>query len=107
MSLASAFESVEASNYNLIMNQTWGHLGAEVGKHYGHMIFCVGQYGDLTIISSDWGTAGQSPWLLDAENEFMDKDCELEVGVYRVDGYYQMYKNGNSKVCGKIKRIPL
>jgi hypothetical protein len=109
-SLQDTLQQIENHNRNIVMHQTWGHLGAEVGKHPGSMLFTVGQYGDLTVINSSWKDAeGQevpgSPWLYAVEHEFVGQHYKKEPGVYRVTGYYEMHKKGTGRICGKVTLI--
>jgi hypothetical protein len=102
MSLADAFAPYEAQYKAEVMANTWGHLYPEPRKKYpGFVIFAHSAYGDLVVIKSEFDDLPDSPWFFEDLRMLLMK-YETESGkVYRFDGYYMKYKNGNCIFAGK------
>lgn len=111
MSMADAFAPAENSFRNWVAVNTWGHLAPEARKVYrGYIVFALGCYGDQVVLQSEFENLPGSPWYFDDEsewvNEFIDRhtkvggDCH---GIWRFDGTYTKFKNGNYRFSGKTK----
>lgn len=100
---------IEAHNKNIVMHQTWGHLGADVGRYNGTVLFAVSQYESNTayVVETKFeGDVDEGPWFYSAVNDFVNARG-LEPGIYRAQATYTMCKNGVNKVTGKVKRVKL
>jgi len=104
MSITNAFSQ---SNKHHVMLNTWGHLYPDPGRKYpGYIIFSVSDYGDLTILKSEFDNLEDSPIKQQLSNEIFDEwDCET--GVYRVDCELWFFKSCNDMYLGnsRIGRI--
>jgi hypothetical protein len=78
-----------------VMSNTWGHLYPEPGRKYpGYIIFSVSDYGDLTILRSEFDDLEDSPIKEKLSSEIFDNwDCET--GVYRVNCELWFFKSCN------------
>jgi hypothetical protein len=106
MSLASAFVEYEAHARSVVMHNTWGHLAPEPRRDYpGTILFTQTEYGDLVPIRSRFTGLPDSPWFHQHLCDFVaDKATEPGV-VYRFEGKYMMFKNGNARFSGKVRKV--
>lgn len=88
---------------NDVMQDTWGHLYPEPGsKHYGEMLVTHGDYGDLTIIRSDFPTIEGSPQRFHVEQTIFDKWKMFDEGkVYRIKCGMWFFKTCKDLYVGK------
>jgi hypothetical protein len=108
MSLEEAFAPIEQVNRAIVINNTWGHLAPIPQQKYnGSILFCYGEYGDVTPIKTDFKNLPNSPWFFEDMNEFISDKCnELSYGnVYKFIGTYIKFKNGNYRFSGKINQL--
>ena len=72
-----------------VMEDTWGHLRPDAGRHVGHLVAARSAYdhGRRMLIEANFGDeVPDSPWMYDLMRELID-DADLdEGGVYRFDG---------------------
>lgn len=76
------------------MSATWGHLHPEDQREYtGYLLFCLGDYGNQTIIRSRFGGLDDSPWFFEDMNEFVSQqlsESKAESGsIWRWTGTYK------------------
>lgn len=97
------FAKHEALYKAQVMEGTWGHLAPKQGRVYrGHIIFCVGCFGDLVVVDFEFRSArgkelDSSPWLYDDLHGFIgdccsDKTCD-DGNLYRFDGTYSQSRD--------------
>lgn len=103
MSLADAFAPVMMLNRDIVMKQTWGHLMPETGRKYHcFIVVAKGNCGDSIIF--DYGFEGllDSPWLFEDFTTFaFNSTSRFEASaLYRFDGWYKKFKNGNYRFGG-------
>jgi hypothetical protein len=106
VSLADALD--EGGYRSRVMHATWGHLAPEERRKYpGTILFTQGEYGDCTVIRSNFPDLPGSPWFHQHESDFcFDNKRKLESGViYKFEGTYMMFKNGNYHFSGKVKEV--
>lgn len=103
--IINCFGKHEAKYRAQVQADTWGHLQAEEGKHYGSILFAVSEYNSqgAIIIKDNFKTVESNPWFFEALNEFIS-NSKFEAGVYNAVGYYKVFKNGNSKIFAKAKK---
>lgn len=95
MSLVDAFAPIDVINHNQILYNTWGHLAPEFNrKYFGYIIKAKGDYGNEIIMKAEFDGLSDSPWFFNSLSEFTFKD-NCETGLYRWDGWYIHYQNGN------------
>lgn len=93
MSLADAFAPAEQHNRELVMHQTWGHLGPARGRHYGSMLIAMSAYDGATIVNDEFPSLKNSPWQYSALHEIVFELLnDADVGVYRATGYLNWRK---------------
>lgn len=107
MSLADAFAPIEQANYNIVMANTFGHLASNGKEFFGTILAAHTEYGEFVIIKSDFPGMDCSPWQFDHFNDFVyDKLKDMPVGIYRFNGKYRVFLNGNCRFShGKFQRI--
>jgi len=97
MSLADAFAPVEALNRAIVSRNTFGHLAPEPQKkYYGWVIVAIGIGGNSIIFDYEFNGLPVSPWFAEDLDEFsFDETANKEIGLYKFDGWYMKFKNGN------------
>lgn len=106
MSLADAFAGADADFKSRVMHSTWGHLAPEPRRVYpGVIVFAFSAYGDIVPITSDFKGLDDSPWFFDHMQEFIGKKALVRGTIYRFDGTYLMFKNGNGRFSGKVRTV--
>lgn len=91
-----------------VMQDTWGHLRPEPGcKYPGEIVYTLGEYGDITVIRSDFGDFSGGPWFAEDESNFVCDQIEdtPRGSVFRWRGYYQKFKNGRCRFVGKTEQV--
>jgi hypothetical protein len=62
MGLQEAFAPIEAVYREAVLRDTWGHLAPEPGRKYaGTILFTHSEYGDITVIRTDFPGLPDSP----------------------------------------------
>lgn len=112
MSIKDIMAEIEFNNKAIAMNNAWGHLYPKAGKTYrGFFIFTYTAWSEMTLIDSDFRDLEASPFLyysmIDFIKNLSDKNSIKEGNVYMFDGELKMFKNGNSRFYGKIKKIKI
>lgn len=103
MSLATAFEGSDRNYKRAVMHQAWGHLAPKHGQVYnGEIVFCFGEYGDITPITTKFKGLGDSPWFFGQMSDFIARKCKTRGRIYRFEGTYRLLKNGNGRFKGKV-----
>jgi len=105
--MADVFAPVEARNYEIVCQNTWGHLAPRRNKTYrGSLVFAVGAFGNdplnPTLLTMDFGDLDSSPWLFDAMEEFARAQKGEPGAVYRFDGTFRNYQ-----FKGVVRRLTL
>ena len=98
MGLDEAFAPVEAVNTQIVLHNTWGHLAPEPHrKYYGWFIVAKGAYGDYIIFDYEFKDLPDSPWFFEhfTEYAFDRVGVDAGVGLYKYEGWYKLFKNGN------------
>ena len=92
-----------------VMSATWGHLAPEQRRTYrGFIIFAHGAYGDIVPIQCEFQGLKDSPWCFDDMTEYVGDYImahDAPGTVYRFDGTYRKFRNGNCQFTGTIKTI--
>lgn len=105
---ADAFAPIQAINEEIVKVQTWGYLAPEPGrKYYGWIIVAMGVYGESIILNDNFPKLSNSPWQYNDLHEFsFDATSGFAPGLYRFDGWYKKFKNGNYQFGGgKFEKI--
>lgn len=106
MSLAEAFAGTEAAHRSRVLAHTFGHLAPSIRKKYhGTILFTHSAYGQLVLIRADFNGLPDSPWLYDHLNDFVCERATEPGMVYRFDGSYMVFKNGNPSFKGTVTPI--
>jgi hypothetical protein len=106
MSIADALEPAEAAQQAQVLKATFGHLAPSIRKKYkGSILFAQGEYGDLVVIRADFPSLPNSPWLHDHLQDFVAERAQEAGKVYRFDGSYMMFKNGNPSFKGEVTQV--
>lgn len=98
-----------------VRQDTFGHLAPERRKVYpGYVVFTYTAWGHMEPIEAEFEGLEFSPWLFEDMNEFIENQCfddrrgkdRLAQGqVYRWEGSYVRFNNGNFRFSGKTRRI--
>ena len=101
--MESAFASHEAQAREIVHQDTWGHMAPKKGHEYtGKIVFTHGEYGDITVIRTEFLSLGSSPWFYEDLHNFVgDQDTE-EGEVYVFKGMYC-----NNKFKGNVEKLNL
>lgn len=89
-----------------VTQDTWGHLAPEAGREYaGTVVYAVGCFGDLAVISVDFADLPDSPWFYEHLHEWI-WDQEPEEGrVYRFDGNYR--SDRRVQFVGRVQQVEI
>lgn len=103
---------VDLSIYKTIQTeQTFGHLAPKPQTEYkGYILFTLTVFRDTCIIDFEFSDLDESPWfntdVLEYISGYTDALPESKNhGVYRYEGSYKKFKNGNHKFEGKVTEI--
>lgn len=110
MGLGHIAGQIEVDNRELVQWVTFGHFAPAPNKKYhGSMVVAVGVYGDTIIVQDEFKGLTNSPWQFEDFSNFAFKGTsDFEPGVYRFDGWYKKFKNGNCRFGGgKFRRVEL
>lgn len=103
------FVQHEAEYKASVMYATFGHLDAKPNTSFdGSFIFAIGQYGDLTVVTSEFGADEPcGPAFYNDINEFVwqqdVKNNHKVCGVFKFIGRYTIYKKYNPKGYGYFR----
>ena len=101
MSLSEAFAPIEAINTAIVLKNTWGHLYPQIGRKYeGYILVAHGCYGDTIVVDQSFTDLPDSPWFADDLFEFMRNQNFDTIGIFRFNGWYKKFKNGNYQFGG-------
>ena len=79
---------------NDVMKDTWGHMYPEPkSKHTGVLIVALCEYGDQTIITTEFPTLLTSSPMRYALEQSIFELYNFEIGVYRVECTLWFYKD--------------
>lgn len=103
--------SIEAHQKAVAISQTWGHLAPKPQTEYkGTIIFTLTAFGETCLIDFNFEDLEASPWLnldiLDYITAHTNK-CKKDFAVFKWNGMYKKFKNGNFKFKGTFKEILL
>ncbi len=105
---ADAFAPIDDINKEIVKSNTWGHLAPVPGrKYYGWFIVAVGTYGETIVLDDNFPELPGSPWQYDDLHEFsFEATSDFGTGLYRFEGWYKKFKNGNHQFGGgKFKKV--
>jgi len=111
MSLASAFAPVRNHDYNMVMQDTWGHLAPERRKTIpGWITFVTSPFSGCTIVDFEFENTPASPWLAEAMVEYVGNmsrryDVDKVAGMFRWEGTMRMFNNGAFRFGGETRRL--
>lgn len=106
MSLANAFAPHEAAYRSRVLASTFGHLAPSVRKKYrGTIIFTQSAYGALVPIRADFPSLPDSPWFFEHLSDFVTERAVEPGKVYRFEGSYMVFKNGNPSFSGTVTEV--
>lgn len=106
MSLSSAFAPAEAAHRSRVMAATFGHLAPSTRKKYrGSILFTQTEHGQLVPIRSSFASLPESPWFFEHLNDFVAKHATEPGTVYRFEGTYMVFKNGNPSFSGTVVAV--
>lgn len=96
------YAPVEQYNYNVVIQNTWGHLAPNKNTTYrGEILFCKSAYrsGSIILIDTKCDELDDSPWIYEAYHEYLNSiDNGLEYGtVYKLS-----FTMRNFRFWGKI-----
>lgn len=106
--MSPLFAEHEARARAEVLWNTFGHLEAEPGRTYqGWMLFARSAYESGNVFPIDTGFAGMNggPFFYEHMNEWLDDNAPKEVGVYRWEGAYRVFKNGGYRFTGRIATV--
>ncbi|MCE5332746.1 MAG: hypothetical protein LLF95_11490 [Bacteroidales bacterium] len=106
-------QHVDTSPYKAIVQaQTFGHLAPKPQTEYkGFILFTLTCFGETCIIEFIFDGLEASPWfntdIIEYIGDYTDAlPDDKDFGVYRFEGAYKKFKNGNHKFKGKVTEIP-
>ena len=107
MSLAEAYAPVEAAHRARVLDNTFGHLAPSIRKKYrGTLVFTQSAFGHLVPIRAEFKDLPDSPWFYNHINDFVAERA-LEAGkVYKFEGTYMVFRNGNPSFSGSVSEVP-
>lgn len=106
MALKEEFDKIDLLNTAIVARQTWGHLAPQPGTvHALTLLFCCGEYGHIVPIRVESITLDDSPWFYDDMQTFIETNAKEAGRIYKFDGTYRKYKNGNCKFTGTTKIV--
>jgi len=110
MGYNEAFAPIEQHNKAVVMINTWGHLAPKrQKKHKGFVLFTCTAYGQTYNIDNEFETVEDSPFFFeDMENYIHNYSNELpknSYGIFKFEGHYIKFKNGNGRFTGKVTKI--
>lgn len=76
-------------------------------KYFGYIVIALAAYGDNVIFDCDFAK-NDDPWLFEdvCEFAFAKTDGAERPGLYRFDGWYKKFKNGNYRFGGgKFRKV--
>lgn len=107
MTMEEVFAEIHRRNQNAVLSATWGHLAPEPQQVYsGTLLFALGDYGAIVPLSAKFDDLDDSPWFYEHMSEYIGRQVMRRgAGVYEFRGTYRMFKNGNARFSGKVRKI--
>jgi hypothetical protein len=111
MSLADAFAPSDNRNYNVVMQDAFGHLAPERRKAIpGWISFVTSPYSGCTVVDFGFEGTESSPWLAEAIADHVAKlsgryAIDDEAGMFRWQGSVTMFNNGAFRFGGETRRL--
>ena len=107
MALDEAFAAHEAKDRAAILADTWGHLGPKPRTDYhGWMVWAHSAYGgDILLVDAALDGLPDSPWLHEDMVEYIGEHMGEPGNVYRWEGTYTKFKNGQCRFSGQVSRV--
>lgn len=102
-----------ADAYVRVTAETFGHLAPKTQTEYnGYILFTLTAFGDTCIIDFEFENLTESPWfnndVLDLISEYTKKlPKDKYFGVFKWNGNYKKFKNGNFKFKGNFSEIKI
>lgn len=88
---------------------TFGHLAPEPHKKYkGTILFTHTAWGDIVLIEAIFHSLQMSPWLCEDCRDYASEyigTLKEDYGVYKFQGTYKKFKNGNFHFSGKPTKL--
>lgn len=107
--MIETLQSIQAIGYARVTAATFGHLAPKPQTESGWILFTLTAWGETTLIDFDFDNLEASPWFNDDAIEYLynytSNYKEKNFGVFKWEGTYKKFKNGNSKFKGKFKEI--
>ena len=113
MSLPDVFAQIQNDNFNQVQKETFGHLAPVHRRTYtGEVVFANADIAGegQPIIRTDFPGLDASPWFYqDLTEHFCTLASKrLKPGtIAKWIGTYMLFKNGNCRFSGKIKKLPI
>jgi len=116
MGLQDVAQIIEADNRAIANAMTFGHLAPKpITEYKGFILFTITSWGDLVPIEAEFKNLDMSPWLFEDIKEYIHKfwkkhkdksgSNRIYGKVFKVEGTYKKFKNGNFRMSGKVKCI--
>ena len=111
--MVETLASIQAIAYVHQTKETFGHLKPKTQTEYkGYILFTLTAFGDTSIIDFEFENLTESPWfnndILDLISEYTKKlPKDKYFGVFKWNGYYKKFKNGNFKFKGNFSEIKI
>lgn len=103
MTWTDAFAPIEAHNRSVVLYETWGHLAPQPRQTYrGQMLFIESNYGDLTLLSSQWEGLDDSPWLYNDMQAYISAYPTQPGLLYHFSGTYTKHPDGTPSFAGTV-----
>jgi hypothetical protein len=89
-----------------VMQETWGHLAGQRGRSYdGSVVYALGRYGDLAVITAEFQDLPDSPWFYEHLHEWIWDQKPEEGSAYHFKGSYR--RDRPCKFEGETTRLDL
>ena len=111
--MVETLASIQAIAYVHQTHETFGHLKPKTQTEYkGYILFTLTAFGDTCIIDFEFENLTESPWfnndILDLISEYTKKlPKDKYFGVFKWNGDYKKFKNGNFKFKGNFSEIKI
>lgn len=108
MGLQHVIPQIQADARARVQADMWGHLAPKPRTAYrGTILFTHSEYGDMTLIRTDFGELPSSPWFYEDMTDFMFGCKTVPGGIYEWEGTYTKRKNGTCHFKGRtVERMP-
>lgn len=101
--MEEAFAPIKEKYREDVIQNTWGHLAPKVHiKYYGYIIVATSVFRYTYLLDYDFKNLSGGPWLAEDVGDFMfNSNFTHDVSsIYRFDGWYKKFKNGNYQFGG-------